>query len=379
MGSEPSSQQAIEIPRIAWKIIENLKAGLTPSQVYSIRGHEVELDEIIELVRDLSELGFVQSLDGNEMETIVSRAPLPLWLVKSCYLLTSTPAFTLYFMTICISIFLIAQNGISSPSWRDLIVNDDLFGLNILVGTVIVLAILGLHELAHFATAVRFGLIPRFTLGTRLFDLVVQTDVSGVWILSKWKAAAVLLSGIFVESVLILIALATQPYLGALNFPSFVSKFIVVYCPISIVWQFRLYMRTDIYFLFVSVFDLSDAQRTVVRRIQVAVFGRQNSLGEEYGFLENLYALTLVIGTLFTLTAAVFVGFPAMISIFSVGVKNFSSGDVVLILDSLIGLVVEGGLIFLFLRTFVRDKYNPAVLRLRKFGFLGFLREPFGE
>ena len=150
MGSEPSSQQAIEIPRIAWKIIENLKAGLTPSQVYSIRGHEVELDEIIELVRDLSELGFVQSLDGNEIETIVSRAPLPLWLVKSCYLLTSTPAFTLYFMTICISIFLIAQNGISSPSWRDLIVNDDLFGLNILVGTVIVLAILGLHELAHF-------------------------------------------------------------------------------------------------------------------------------------------------------------------------------------------------------------------------------------
>jgi putative peptide zinc metalloprotease protein len=58
-------------------------------------------------------------------------------------------------------------------------------GLAVLVGTVMFSANLSVHELMHLAAARSYGAPARIGFSTRLHYLVVQTDVTAIWAVSR--------------------------------------------------------------------------------------------------------------------------------------------------------------------------------------------------
>lgn len=141
------------------------------------------------------------------------------------------------------------------PGWEDFLVSEiyTLVGLSVfLFFTLLVLK----HELGHVLMARALGSRASLGLSTRLAYLVVQTDASNLWVLSKKDRMKVYAAGmatdLFVVGVgTLLLALGREGAVPALAQPTFVAftKLAVVASVAMILFQFFFQVRTDIYYI----------------------------------------------------------------------------------------------------------------------------------
>ncbi|MFI9384434.1 hypothetical protein [Kutzneria sp. NPDC052558] len=126
-----------------------------------------------------------------------------------------------------------------------------------------------IHEMAHKLAAAQFGVYGRISFGRRLFFIVAQTDVTGLWTLPRWKRAVPLAAGILIDAAIAAILVTLQLFVG--HDPLLrVAVFLNVG---GIVAQTAVYMRTDLYALFLALtnsknlWELKGAVfRTLIRR-----------------------------------------------------------------------------------------------------------------
>jgi len=126
-----------------------------------------------------------------------------------------------------------------------------------------------IHEMAHKLAAAQFGVYGRISFGRRLFFIVAQTDVTGLWALPRRKRAVPLIAGILIDAAIAAILVILQLFLG--HDP--ILRVAVFLNLGGIVAQTAVYMRTDLYALFLALtnsknlWELKGAVfRTLVRR-----------------------------------------------------------------------------------------------------------------
>jgi hypothetical protein len=114
-----------------------------------------------------------------------------------------------------------------------------------------------LHELAHLVAARSVGVNSRMGISHRLWYLVAETDLTGLWGVPRKQRYLPMLAGIIVDaavaSFLVLLLLAERRHLLFLS-PFFLHlvRAMAFTNLMRILWQFFLFVRTDLYFVAVT-------------------------------------------------------------------------------------------------------------------------------
>ena len=111
-----------------------------------------------------------------------------------------------------------------------------------------------LHELGHLIAARAKGINSRIGIGHRLWYLVAETDLSGLWSVPKGDRYMPMLAGIIVDAVsasflVFLLWVAAQKWFLLPVFMARLVRAMVFTYVLRIMWQCFFFIRTDLYFV----------------------------------------------------------------------------------------------------------------------------------
>jgi hypothetical protein len=146
-----------------------------------------------------------------------------------------------------------------------------------------------LHELGHMLAAARQGTRSKYGIGNRLWNIVAESDLTGILALPKSQRYLPLLAGLLVDILviaLLTILLSALLRHGAGAFTVQIVQAFVLEIVIGIAWQFNVFVKTDIYFVicnYLSYPDLDRDARTylydLLYRVSSGRFGRKAASG----------------------------------------------------------------------------------------------------
>lgn len=123
-----------------------------------------------------------------------------------------------------------------------------------------------IHEMGHLLAARATGVGSRLGISHRLWILVAETDLTGLWAIPRQKRYLPLLGGPIVDlvsaSVVLLLLFAHAK--GWLSPPTLALEFLralfFIYL-IQILWQLLFFVRTDFYYVFATFFGCKNLKR----------------------------------------------------------------------------------------------------------------------
>ncbi|GAA4512434.1 MULTISPECIES: hypothetical protein [Nonomuraea] len=371
----PELGEFVSLPALYGEAIRLLGDGL-PIGVVQRRiedEHDVELD-VVQLVEALVDLGFVARLNGADLPDPAGQAPpahLPWLAERHVRWLFGLPMRVLWAVVVGAALVALFGRPDLVPVYQDFFWSDYV-GLTTLVNTAMFSVVISLHELMHLAAARSLGTPARIGFGTRLHNLVVQTDVTAIWSVPRRSRYRVYLAGtacdLFLFAILMLVLAHANPPEGAAAFLRTLALVIMLSVPI----QLHVYMRTDFYFVLADLLrcrnlfgDGLDYARYLLRRV-VTVVKRARPPADPSAELSarerravRIYAVLLVpsaaialgMFAVYTLPIIVTALFRALVAVW----ESLNGGPVLLGVDGGLFLLVEGGIQTLFLVTFVKS------------------------
>jgi putative peptide zinc metalloprotease protein len=255
----------IFLPPEGIALIEFLEQGMTLEETQTAYNERYgEVPDVADLVEGLNSVGFVARIlePGAEVPVVESApaAPAPAGHFASITQRTaarffSPPLLVLY------GAYIVGAFAVMLVFRPSLIPNgaDQYFLKVSLVVSILSLTVWGwmhmfLHEMAHLLAARSVGVPARLTLGRRLMTPVALTDMAGIYTVAPEQRYLPYLAGMLFD----LLMLSTFVYLlalsdwGILLLPAALyglSKAIIARISMALTWQFRLPLRTDIYFV----------------------------------------------------------------------------------------------------------------------------------
>jgi radical SAM protein with 4Fe4S-binding SPASM domain len=285
-----------EFPEIGVRIVEELEKEKEVKKVSEKIYQETKQSyDIQDFIKSMLHSGFIKSINGR----LLDREKLTPRKIESVFnkinpkffsWIFSWPVAVISSVLVVIALILMISNPALRPHYRNMIVSNfyTITGFAVVIAGVILAS---KHELFHFFAARKYGVKSAFRLSTRLYLLVMETDVSNVWILPKRKKLLVYLAGAF-NDIVTLSILVTLLYLGSSN--SWLAKlsseigggtFLSIYSFLShpwfskiaklliftsfymIIFQCMFYMRTDFYYAIAHTLNcrnlMNDTQKYV--------------------------------------------------------------------------------------------------------------------
>jgi hypothetical protein len=242
--------------------------------------------------------------------------------------------------------------------------------------TVFVLATIFLHELAHLIAARAAGVSARLGVSNRLWFLVAETDLTGVWLAAPGERYLAFLAGPLVDATsgaVLILLLWTNRQWGWLS-PlaiELIRVFLFTYV-VRLLWQCYFFMRTDFYYVFAAFFRcknlLEDTQNwlgnqlaRVVPRFPVVdqstIPARERRVIRAYSIVW-LVGRALAFATLILITLPILWGYGRELAQLFFG----GSGNLYALADATVWaaltLAAPVGGLFLWLRQLYRSSYR---------------------
>ncbi|MFE7124096.1 hypothetical protein [Streptomyces sp. NPDC057617] len=271
-------------------------------------GRDMDVDGF---VRALSDLGLVSSIDGRAASVQAPAAPTLPGIQPHHVRWALHPLLHGALLAVGLSGLVAAVTYPRIlPRWDDALWSSH--GTFVLLGqSAMTWLFIAFHELAHLLTARAAGVPGTIRLGTRLQFLVVQTDVSGVWLSDRRTRLTVYLAGMVLDltlsgaCLLVMAVFGTHPLLSLIALTGLVA--------VSL--QFMVFTRTDIYFVFQDLARCRNMYRDslgYLRHLCARSTGRESLdplIGLRSGERRALraYTVLLAVGTAGCLTLAFFV------------------------------------------------------------------------
>jgi putative peptide zinc metalloprotease protein len=272
----PEQGTYVAVPKVAGLIVRRLLAGATLKQVTAdaaaFAGEPVDVEDFVDTLR---ELGFVAGDDdGQPALPLTPTAPVqqrrwnggpPARLVRPLF---SRFAWTCYALAAVWSVasFLIWPRLLPHPG-RVFFASDDGVSILALFGAVYLLV--AIHELWHWLAARALGIKSRFGIDRRLFFLVIETDLSQLWSVPRRSRYGPQLAGLAIDMLILgllqVVAVTASP-------PRIISALAYVVVANSL-WQCMIFLRTDLYGVFVTATGCRDLWRVKSLLLRRA-FGR---------------------------------------------------------------------------------------------------------
>lgn len=108
------------------------------------------------------------------------------------------------------------------------------------------------HEFFHFLASSKFTYTSSyFSIGRRLLNVVYQTRINNIWLIPRKSRYLIYFSGIILDLFIICMFIWITFYVKYNSIIYRFSRFAILYLEFGIIFQFKFYMKTDIYFLLV--------------------------------------------------------------------------------------------------------------------------------
>lgn len=257
----------------------------------------------------------------------------------------------------------------SVPDVQDLIFTENI-SAQFLSLTLITMFAVFLHEMGHLLAAKAKGVSSRLGISHRMWFVVAETDVSGVWSLPKKERYLAFLSGPLVDllfAATVVFALVTTIAFYE-NTPASweqLLRALLLTTILRLIWQCYFFMRTDFYYIFTNAFgcrnlmqDTTDYLKNQIHRLTGAWhWTDQTSIPKNEMKTVKRYSLIWLLGRSLSIIILFTVAIPVSWEYFvllignlneglSSGVYHFADNTIVMIFS--IGTLLLG--IFLWLR-----------------------------
>jgi putative peptide zinc metalloprotease protein len=374
----------VALPELGATIIRELSGGARIGDVeQALLKQGVEMD-VAGFVAQLSGLGFVRAGDGIPDPAAPPARPgtLPRLRARHVRWLFTRPAYAAYLLTLAAAVTALVLQPRVRPHYGDIFFSGSTSA--VLAGTTgLFLVIVALHEFAHLASARASGVPARISFGTRLYSLVAQTDVSGMWAAARAERLRTYLAGMGLDLVLASVLILARAADPGQAWPGRVMAAAVVMLIVGVAGQFQLFMRTDMYFVAADLLRarnlFEDSAVQLVHLLRVAVRRAPGThplagLPRREHRVVKAYGLVMVAGTAAALAVFAVYLLPALVVLLDRGAHRLadgiSSGNVPVAADGGVTLVVEGGTELVVVLLMLRSRL-PWIRSLR-----GRLRPP---
>ncbi len=250
----------IAVPAEAVEILRDLEEGKTPAEVQELffqrHGERPELDDFLE---GLHRRGFVEPeevrTDGDEEAAPslrMEKAPSNRLTLLS-RLLFGRAALLVYLLVVLAAGVAVVASPQIVPG-RSALFFPRHRTLNGLLLLLLAYTSVFVHEMGHLLAARAVGVNSRIGVGQRLWVVVAETDLTGLWSIPKRRRYLPLLAGCIVDvvSAALLLLVSFAAVRGEISLSptlrQFVGAMVFVYF-MRILWQCYLFLRTDFYYL----------------------------------------------------------------------------------------------------------------------------------
>lgn len=251
-----ASGSFISIPELGVTVLRALEAvGSIQAVTDQMAAAGVEVD-VLDFANTLVECGLVLAVDGVPLHH--SLAPTgwsPAWRVERLRPLFSRTAWWLYALLFagCTALFLRFPQY--WPSFEDFFFYPNP-ALCILVMFVVEWALGGVHELCHWMAARAEGVESRLRVSRRLFFVVFETDLTGLWSVPRARRYSAFMAGMAFDVIVLFAALCGRVLggVGAIDLPG-LERFlgaVVLMMVLGLLWQTFVFFRTDLYAVMVT-------------------------------------------------------------------------------------------------------------------------------
>ena len=275
------------------------------------------------------------------------------------------------------------------PGPKALLFEKGNFALLMVVTFIVAMIGVSLHEIAHAMAARSVGVSATLGISNLMYVLVAQTDISGIWMVSKGRRVKAYLAGFFTDlffgSLLVAFLYASRNgIIPASASAQLWASAVLLTFAVRLLFQFFFYLRTDIYFVLAAVLNcknlMADTERLLNNNLKRLTLRRKRVISQagiprKERRRVRVYAVFYVFGRTFSLWALIFTILPLLwayayqfVLLFGGRPTRFTSADftVVVILAFLVnggGLVMWGRNLYRgFLRRRARAKLGIAPL-----------------
>jgi len=345
-------------PEVGARIIQELNRGACLGDVAESLSRNGPAVDVVNFVRQLSECGFVRAVDGVPVADAPTghRGSLPWLNTRHVAWMFTGPAYAAYSLAVAAAVAVLVLQPRVRPHYADFFFSRST-SVVLAGSTVLFIAIAALHEFAHLASARAAGVPARISFGTRLYSLVAQTDVSGLWAASRADRMRTYLAGMGMDLVLGSALVLARTFSAAGGWADRVMAAAVVVIIAGIAGQFQLFLRTDLYFVTAewlrarNLFEDAAVQFAHTVRSWTRRPGRGEhplaALPPGERRVVTGYCVVMVAGTLVSLTVFAAYLLPALVLLLVRAGHGLSggiaSGHVLAVLDGAATLVVGGG------------------------------------
>lgn len=229
------------------------------------------------------------------------------------------------------------------------------------------------HELGHLLAARASGVPARIGIGHRLWILVAQTDMSGIWLAPKRRRYLAFLAGPLIDaaSTAILLAVLWSARRGWLALSPSAARFLgaVLWTYLlRLLWECFVFVRTDFYYVLSTALgckrllgDTEDMLRNQLARLRSSIRTvDQSGIPPRERRAIRAYSIIWLAGRVLAMTSLVFITLPVF-GAYVAGVVRLLSGartsygavDVVVL--GAIGIGVPAGGLYLWIRSLYLD------------------------
>jgi putative peptide zinc metalloprotease protein len=371
----------LAVPSEAVELLEQLAAGKNVGEVSDLyRQRYGETPDLEDFLLLLETKGLVGPADGSSNGGATGTSAQPPRQVRYHFgnfpqplarRLFSSPALAVYFLVMGLALAAMIRDPWLTPVPTDLFFPDHRalsWAILILAGY----AAIFVHELAHLVATLAVGVKSRMGISHRLWYLVAETDLTGLWSVPKRQRYLPLLAGLVVDAtstaLLVLLLFAwRREWLALSTFWMRLARAMVFSYLMGIVWQFFLFVRTDLYFLIATFLncrnllgDTEEFLRNQVARV-VPRMGRENqsAIPANEQRVIRAYSLVWIAGRIWATCVLLLVTVPVGIKYvrdlgrafragYSANLSNFADAAVVaayFIIPTIVGFVLWiGGL-----------------------------------
>lgn len=375
----------VVIPIIAGEFMEILATGATvggASQMLYERGYQDEIDADQFLGR-LNDLGMLRDIITDREEKYPPTSFFAGNQAVSGSVFFNKFSFIAIFVIFIASITVVLFNQKLWPSYSFYFWGQNL-AVVLLVNSAIMIGIGLVHELFHIEAARSLGVPARFSLGTRLTNLVFQTEAYSLWAVESKYRYRVFFAGVIWDSMVFsaMVFTATFFQLG----PVFqgIARATMLSILMSWMLQAQFFMRTDLYFTVANALGcknlFGDSMEYLKSRFRPLV-ARVNRTGTEFQHSSPLASLPLrerkivKVYSWFALAGSVifvslFLYFGVQITVgllvrsFLTMMNGISGGNLLTLLNGLVVLsvivAIEGMTVGVFIRNRRKRRSSPV-------------------
>ncbi|MFB7468784.1 hypothetical protein ACFCZ1_35765 [Streptomyces sp. NPDC056224] len=372
IGRQDTDSYAIFPPDGA-ELVRRLQEGATPAQAAD--WYEAEYGEradVADVVEALHELGFVRAEDEEPA------AAEPVRWQRLGRALFSPAAWVCYgAVTAWAGLRMLLEPDLV-PTARDLLFSDYYAVINVVL-LIVAVPLIAVHELFHALAGRRLGIHSRTRMSYRFYFLVVETSLDGLVAVERRKRYLPILAGMVADVVLISLLITVADAMGPGGGAALVGRVclaVAFAAVIRLLWQFFLYLRTDVYVLITTALGCVDLHTTSVRLLRNRfnrLLGRTRLLVDEDAWhpvdrrAARWYSWLILVGYTISLSTFLLGLGPVFLQMITASLDRFGAGhraDWVLLLDSSVFLLLTFAQVGLALWIAVRERLRGRRSRL---------------